>query len=99
MNPEAITITRSDGSRLDFDTNFFAFAKSDNGTVITACKASKTDIFVGTAILNVNILEDLLSDPGLSSWRRMRIIARHLRLWVETFFKLYKAAAKEAHHE
>ena len=57
------------------------------------------DILVGTAILNVNILHELLNDPMLSSWRRMRIIARHLRLWVKTFFTLYKAATKEAHHE
>ena len=99
MKPESITINCFDGSRLEYDRNFFAFAKSDNGTVTTACKASKTDILVGTAILNVNILHELLSDPGLSSWRRMRIIARHLRLWVKTFFTLYKVAAKEAPHE
>lgn len=98
MKPESITVARSDGSRVDFDTNFFAFAKSENGTVTTACKASKTDILVGTAILNVNIIQELLNDPRMSSWRRMRIIARHLRLWVKTFFRLYKAA-KEAHHE
>lgn len=99
MIPESITITRADGSRIEYDHDFIAYVKHADDTHVVVCKADIPEIAYGTAMITANAMRDFFTRHNASKLRRLRIMAKHIRLWGKLVRALYYDLEKEAHHE
>lgn len=99
MLPKSIAFISEDGTRIEYDHDFIAYAKHADDMHLVACKAEMPDVAYGTAMITAKAMLDFFTYNNTSKLRRLRIMANHIRLWGKLVRALYHDLEKEEPHE